>query len=221
MPLAAASTIASHPSPSPLFSPPPKKTEHLQQPGTHAGRDHPAGPGAARGREPQAEGRGQAPEQQLVELVERQWQQRRAGAAPPVLQRGPDRGRGQRDLICIHEAFERKIGERGEKRELKEEEEEEEEERTPSQWFFFSSRLFRFLSFPSLTLFRPRPPPPKKKLSLLDPGHPSAGQAPRARRHQSPAYRARGVALRQGREARVRLSGSGPVSSGGARGAGE
>ena len=40
-----------------------KTKEHLQQPGPHAGRDHPARPEPSVGWQPQAEGRGQAPEQ--------------------------------------------------------------------------------------------------------------------------------------------------------------
>jgi hypothetical protein len=61
----------------------------------------------------------------------------------------------------------------------------------------------------------------KKNLKSSDPRHPAAGQAPRARRHQGQAHRARGAAVGQGREARVRVSCEGPFSPGGARGAGE
>lgn len=100
-----------------------KNTEHLQQPGPHAGRDHPARPESPVGREPQAEGCGQAPEQfefelELIGRRQRQRQQCRARAAPAVFQRGPDRGRGEREFVSmqrllerlLQEAFERKRG---------------------------------------------------------------------------------------------------------------
>ena len=61
----------------------------------------------------------------------------------------------------------------------------------------------------------------KTQKKKTDSGHPASGQAPRARRNQGPAHRARGAALGQGREARVRLARPGPVPPGGAWGAGE
>ena len=74
--------------------------EHLQQPGPDAGRDHPARPGHARGRLRQAEGRREAAEFVKLELGRfgdgrRHQQRRRARAAATLLQRGPDRRRGE------------------------------------------------------------------------------------------------------------------------------
>ena len=104
--------------------------------------------------------------------------------------------------------------ERGKKRERRAERGEKQARRSSIAMVFFF--FFRSTSTSSK----------KKKTSSSsspssDPGDPSPRQAPRARRDQSPPDRSRGTALRQGREARVRLSREGLEPTGGAGGAGE